>query len=224
MSEDPNKIFTPGMSIENKSATANDYGALGCFARRTDDGATVLLSCAHTLFANLADEQNLKIWSPPSSSTCCRHRHIADTLNRWIQGFGPKVIMLEIGLPEQDEGYETDCAIARVRPGVLFSNEHALLGMITGTPTSGLGVSAAPPPWGTPPSPEQLVRFISPETGRVHHGTILEPEHRGAYKDGPPLDPLLWPLHAGREGGEARPNIGQLVVMPRPAPGEPLDL
>jgi hypothetical protein len=86
MSEDPNKIFTPGMSIENKSATADDYAAIGCFARTTSDGATVLLSCAHTMFADLSDETNLKIWSPPSIFTCCRHRHIADTLTAGSMG------------------------------------------------------------------------------------------------------------------------------------------
>ncbi len=223
MGDDPNTVYKPGDMVANPTATTgSDDGALGCFATASD-GSVVLLSCAHVLFANRADSQNLNIYSPPSSSTCCRHRHIATTLKSWLDGFdGPHTVVPDGGEPP-DEGYYTDAAIAKLEPGVLYSNEiPGGIGMIAGTPSSGLGVPT-PPAWGTPPTNDQLVRFYSPNTKRVHYGTLLPPPHPGSVQGGPRLDPLQWPYGAGQNNdteNDTQALVGALIVLPRPGPGE----
>lgn len=228
------KIYTPGMAIENKP---QEIGALGCFARRRDDpSVSVLLGNAHVLFGSATGQQNVRIYQPPSGSTCCRKTHIATTLETWDAGFGSVVV---VRVPEgpvaggdaadfpggELRGYETDCAIARIVDGIRFTNEIPIIGMIQGTPPAGdLGVVGVQPSTEAP-APEQLVRFYSPRTERVHYGTIVPSPKAGTYVSGGSgaVNPLLWPWPAGDDSdasSDARPNINQLVVMPRPAPGE----
>ena len=213
-------IYTPGLPIENETGAE---GALGCFARRRGDGAAVLLSNAHVLFANATSRRNVKIYQPPSSTSCCRNEHIATTLNTWQQGYYR--VRVDVG-GTVHEGSETDCAIARLEAGIRFTNEHPQLGMIAGTPApGGLGLVPGPPDFDTPPTADQYVRLFSPMTQTLRYGTVLRNAGTaGTYVEGgsgPVPEPLLpvpsthtWPE------GTLYPPINQFMVMPRPAPGE----
>jgi hypothetical protein len=216
------KIYTPAMAIENKPQAE---GVLGCFAqKRGDPGTKVLLSNAHILFGQVPEQTNVRIYQPPSGSTCCRKTHIATTLNTWEDGFLPVEVRLA-GETEVRRGSETDCAIARLVEGIQFTNQIPEIGMIAGTPPAGdFGITAGPP-FGTAPREEQYVRFYSPLDNRVHYGTVLTLGDSATYVSGgtgsvPPLlsprsvqNPLA-PLHT------AVPPINQLLILPRPTPGE----
>src|SRR4051812_26771399 len=100
---DNSTIFHPGDMVSNHND--DDDGSLGCFARASD-GSTVVLSCAHVLFAKKQKGRNYAIYSPPPSSTCCRHQ-IATTLNTWSDGFdGPVTSVADNG--PTDIGFFTD--------------------------------------------------------------------------------------------------------------------
>lgn len=218
-------VYAPGMDIGNPSATTGgEDGALGCFARKRDDQSPVLLSCAHVLFANLPDAQNLAIACPPPSSTCCSGTQIATTLKTWVQGFGTQLSVKITGVTQVQSGFQTDCAMAKLLDTVSFTNEIPVIGMISGAPSGNLGIVAGPP-FGTPPTADQYVRFYSPLTKRVHYGTILTLPDQGTIIGGGALDPLLepWTVDTSLDAmAEAQPNIAQILVMPRPAPGEGL--
>lgn len=213
-------IYTPAMPIENDTGAE---GALGCFARLRSGGTPVLLSNAHVLFANARSRRGVRIYQPPSSSSCCRNQHLATTLNTWQQGFH-RVRVSITGQPIQ-LGSETDCAIARLQPGIQYTNEHPQLRMITGTPPAGdLGVVIGPN-FGTPPTANQLVRLYSPMTRRVHYGTVMRNiGPPGTYVEGGTgtvPDPLLTLASTASLYGDVfLPPINQLMILPRPPPGE----
>jgi hypothetical protein len=224
-------IYTPGMLIENPAQSGTvDYGSIGCFAK-TRANETVLLSCAHVLFGDMTLMTKVKIYSPPSGSTCCRHSHIATTLGTWQGGFDPPVTVIADDEPTNPyEGYETDCAIAELEPDINYSNEIPKIGMISGTPPDGSSGVVERPAWGTKPSDEHVVRFYSQGSRKVNYGVILKPTATGSYVSGAarvPLDPLVWPKPALDKSTDAArnalPNIGQFMVMPCPAPTESLD-
>ncbi len=217
-------IYTPGMAIENKP---QEEGALVCFARkRTDPDVAVLLSCAHVLFGSATQQTDVRIFQPPSSSSCCRNTHIATTMHTWDRGFRHVTVQIS-GEAEIKEGYETDSAIASLVNGLHFTNEIPQIGMIAGTPPPGdLGVVEAPP-FGTPLADHHYVRFYSSQTLSVHYGTILRwtDTDTGTYVRGGagPVPTLLYPWPVSDWGDEltdGRPNINQLLVIPRPPPRE----
>lgn len=227
MGDDLTKIHRPGDSIGNGWSRRGDTdGSLGCFAR-FQDGSVVVLSCAHVLFAHY-HTTNLSIYSPAPTSSCCKHDHIADALNTWDDGFGRKISIRPSGTDsdgkpwDPDTGYEIDCAIARMRSGYLYTNEIPKIGMISGTPPSGFGITA--PTDLAAPSSDQIVRFFSKQLNRVQYGVVISPPFSGTYVDsGQPLDPLRWTTggDADRED-DVKAMIGVLLVMPIPAPGESL--
>lgn len=222
-------IYQPGMGLKTE---AGAEGALGCIARTTGGplgaGVAVMLGCAHVLFGNVPARTNVEIRQEGASSTCSKMPVIARTAYDWVTGFRPVQINVAGEPNPVRDGYETDCAIGRLAPGVQFDNR--ILGLnvvIAGTPEgTDLGVQT-PPPFGTAPQPEHLLRFYSPVDHRVHWGTIVTrtPAFNATYVEGGSgaVSPLVWPevnsVWLDRLA-EALPNINQFMVLPRPAPGE----
>jgi hypothetical protein len=198
--------YTPGMVITNK---ANDFGALGCFAKKGND--VVLLSNAHVLFADndLIEEPQLGIYQPNYASCCGGGENIAATLNNRNTGFRP--------VPGQPGSADTDCAIAKLLPGIPYTNQIPQIGMIAGA-----GPLPAPsvllPDFTTMPSDQQLFRMYSPLAARggLRYGTIL----RAGGNAPPPL--TKGPVVTNDPMVPVPPLYNQLVVLPRlpPVSGE----
>ncbi len=181
--------YTPGLEVGNSS---KESGALGCFARlNSDPSVRVLLSCAHVLFANQRELQNLPIYQPPGSSTK-RGPMIATTLNHWYDGFN--WVHSETGGADPmgygaQYGSQTDCAIAQVGEGISFTNEiPGGIGMIQGTPPAGdLGVVQGPNfsstegEFGGIPEAHHYVRFYSTTRNSVQWGTVANPPYHGSF-------------------------------------------
>jgi hypothetical protein len=221
--------YAPGFEVKNQ---ANEQGTLGCFARTVTGnpagaGVPVLLSAAHVLFGSIADQQDVAIYEPTESgTTCSKSVRLAKTLLSWAAGFRDVTIRVGLsgGTTENRTGAETDCAIARLEPGVHFSNDIPGIGTIKGTPPTGnLGVVEGPP-FGTAPLAGQYVRFFSPLTKHVHFGTILKPPaFTATYVAGGsgPVNPLVWPepaTHSTDEGQDMKGTINQILILPRPDP------
>jgi hypothetical protein len=173
-------------------------GTLGCIAKIGNEVA--LLSAAHVLFAGARQRQGIKVLLD-ASSTCCTTQ-IATTIGSWKGGFRPAA----------GNSFDTDCALALLAPGTQYDNTlPGGIGMIAGTPPKDQGVVKGPE-LGTPPTPQQLVRFYSREDGEVRYGTLISGtggtlRHPNVLSD--PSD--------ARE--DILPHSGQFWVMPRATPG-----
>ncbi|MBZ9772623.1 hypothetical protein [Mesorhizobium sp. CO1-1-8] len=132
----------------------------------------------------------------------------------------------------------TDCAVARLDPGVKYSNELPITGgriPITGINTDYLSLIG--PNAGVSPKPEQYLRIVSPNNkGRVVYATmlfdevdsssnttvVLEPDatHPEARIVTPIFEKGITPDIAGVGG---KTSIRHMILLPRPEPidGEP---
>ncbi|MEO8700576.1 MAG: hypothetical protein ABI867_11060 [Kofleriaceae bacterium] len=210
-------VRLPGMLIEN---SASEVGSLGCFAKVNGTSDIVLLSNAHVLFASVRDSTSVKIYEPPSCSSCCRNDHIGTTLLDWASGFRHVEVKLSNNQPSS--GYETDCAIAKLEAGILYSNTIPGIGMIAGTVTgSDLGVTKGPD-FGNLWTDDNVVRMYSPMLGRVVYGTVLHTGMTATYTSGgsgavPAL--LTAERIANTEPLSDAPDlpIDAMMILPRPS-------
>ena len=226
MSGGSDTTFTPGMQLETNKG---GEGAIGCFAHAVGQPSQrLLLSCGHVLFAGAGlvdDFGEAKVYSPPSSSSWCRHTRIAVTRGKPSDGF--RHVEMKVtppgGQPAVVTGFDTDAGIAGVLPNVTFANTVPGIGAIMGIPASGLGFGVPAPD--ALPGPDDYLRFYSPLDKTVHWGTAaVAVEATAEYLD-PPLGPVPSPLIPARIGSavgdemaDARPNLGLFLVIPRPPP------
>ncbi|MBC7782822.1 MAG: hypothetical protein H7144_03200, partial [Burkholderiales bacterium] len=242
-------VYTAGMQIESKLAGSgltigsSNQGALGCFAKDSA-GKPVLLTNSHVMFPHYLALSHLGVYQPDYSSCCSGGDKIATAVfdpakvidGKYKGGFKEK---LGIGYipgpfgPTKSGGplhcSETDCAIARLDPGVQFRNvlktpdgEIAING-INDDVLSVLGPSA-----GTAPAPDQYVRIFTPrDGGKLIYGTLtwtvteeipdsievngirLSPIFRNGFVIGSPED---------EERAGSFPSINQFIILPRPKP------
>jgi hypothetical protein len=216
-------VNTAGMAIENAKGSE---GALGCYARTVTGNVPVLLSCAHMLFGSAHFLTNVCI-SRQSSSSACFFRSVGKTLNAWPDGFGAVANILtdtNTGESFPVAGSDTDCAIARLDPGIVFSNEfpaNSQLGMVQGTPPPGqLGV----PLWlpSQAPSPAHIVRIYSPVREATVEGVVVAarfPNMIAKHFDGTPIPDQVYPLRIEPQMGDSQTLVNQLLILPH-APAE----
>jgi hypothetical protein len=243
--------YTAGMHIESKipggflTVGPSREGALGCFARDSA-GKPVLLTNSHVMFPHFIATPHAGIYQPDYSSCCSGGDKIATVVfdskqikdGKFKGGFK---ITLGAGVvpAPNDKGFtktnstmtcaETDCAIARLDPGVQFRNVLKAPGgdiVITGVEEDVLSVLG--PKAGTTPAPEQYVRVFTPRSGgKLIFGTLtwtiteqftdvinenghkITPIFRDAFVVGSPE--LM-------EAAGTVPPINQFVILPRPKP------
>ncbi len=225
-------VYQPGMGLRTETGAK---GALGCIARTAGGplgtGVAVMLGCAHVLFGDAPTRTDVAVQQEGASSTCSKMPVIARTSLDWVTGFRPVRINVAGEPKPVRDGAETDCAIGRLAPGIQFENR--ILGMnvvIAGTPQGSDPGVQKPPPFGTAPQPQHLLRFYSPVDKQVHWGTIVTrtPAFNATYVEGGSgaVSPLVWPeLNTSYLDAiaDTLPNINQYMVLPRPAPGESYD-
>ncbi|MEV5892506.1 hypothetical protein [Nonomuraea fuscirosea] len=237
-------FITAGASIEtnhNKGA-----GSLGCFARDSS-GHPVLLSCAHVLFPGFKVIDKLAVYSPDYSSCCSGGVRIGRPVydpnqkaqptegeewvggyhdGQWTGGFNwiPAKVRV-MGTVVNGHASETDCAMARLDPGVKFHNAWQVnLGStvtsipIKGAVTDGLGIAKGPPV-GTLPSHEQYVRVYNAVNGRLRFGTMLS----NTLSEPDVADPDRIIMRVGMSdprdhGSGSKTNVNQFMILPRPSP------
>jgi hypothetical protein len=216
-------VNTAGMAIENAAVA---IGALGCFARTINGNLPVLVSCAHVLFGGAQFLTNVCI-SRQSSSSACLFRSIGRTLNAWGDGFGGVANTLtdtNTGEQVTVTGSDTDCAIARLDPGAVFSNEfpvNSQMGMVQGTPPPGqLGLTLWLP--SQAPSPAQIVRMYSPVSQSMVEGMVVALRFSNMiarHFDGTQIPDLVYPWVIEPQQPDTQPLVNQLLILPRaPAP------
>jgi hypothetical protein len=226
-------------------------GALGCFAL-DEAGHFVLLTNSHVMFPNFVAVPHQGVYQPNYSSCCSSGDKIATAVfdqtkvkdGRFKGGFKIKLGAGVIPAPNE-LGFtttksvlpcsETDCAIARLDPGVTFKNVWK-----TATeeiPINGENedvLSILGPKAGTAPAPNQYVRVYTPrDGGKLIFATLVWQltDNNNPDKievDGELLTPIYEngfvfgsPEEMDAQGG--MPSINQLVLLPRPKPipGEP---
>lgn len=243
--------YTAGMAIESKLAGSvlhlgpSQSGALGCFAKDAS-GKPVLLTNSHVLFPHFLALSHLGVYQPDYSSCCSGGDKIATAVfdatqikdGKYKGGFKQKLGSGVIPAPN-DKGFtktksvlscsETDCAIARLDPGVRFRN-------VLKTPSGEIAIdgsnddvlSVLGPAAGTAPAPDQYVRVFTPRGGgRLIYGTLawrptsdpqdsvvvngvrLTPIYDDGFVIGSPED---------QETAGSLPPINQFVILPRPKP------
>ncbi|WP_328960619.1 hypothetical protein [Streptomyces virginiae] len=238
-------FITAGASIEtnhNKGA-----GSLGCFARDSS-GHPVLLSCAHVLFPGFKVIGDLAVYSPDYSSCCSSgvrvgRPHYDPKLkaqptegNEWVGGYRegqwtggfnwiPARVRGPGGTNLPGHASETDCAMARLDPGVKFHNawQVDVGGTVTTIPikgavTEGLGIGKGPPV-GTLPSHEQYVRVYNAVNGRLRFGTMLS--NTLSEPDVTDPDRIVFRLGISDpkdHGSGSKTNVNQFLILPRPSP------
>ncbi|MBA3315744.1 MAG: hypothetical protein H0T47_20965 [Planctomycetaceae bacterium] len=206
----------PGILIQSKVAT--DGGTLGCFGRLASDASKiVLLSNSHVLYSDVssygASGDGSKVGQPSvSCCLCCACRVIGT--NRKA-AFNLRIV--NVTSPAEFagtyQGSEIDCAIALVNGKRPYTNE-ALYGMITGTPASGLGVSA-----------NDSVEMVGSTTGRSK-GSVLRLNTVATYQGGASVPDILVPFPmSGTAVDEsfagAFPSINQMLILPDADPDDP---
>jgi len=211
--------YTPGMQIENG---AEVKGALGCFVTRVSDSKIMLLSNAHILFGGATNSQGVNVYQPPSSSSCCKGALIASTLGSWAAGFRAVSVTMSEG---PQTGYETDCAVALLKAQVKYDNTiPGGIGMITGLPPSGLGITGVVLFAGQMPQASDLVRFYSPMSNQVKFGFIIQMNYTATYTAGGTgaVEKELYPKAGKVAGaGDILPLVNNFLVFPVPPPGTP---
>jgi hypothetical protein len=214
----------PGIEIASKGQSG---GSLGCFARvKTSPNTIVLLSNSHVLYGDIADYggsgADVECGQPSVSCCCCCTSHVigenrGDGSNAFGKEVSVHVTHPQLPVEEQDQsGREFDCAAAVLNGKRPYTNQSDY-GMITGTPPSGLGVSAG-----------DAVEKVGSTTGHTT-GTICEFTFHATYTSGGSgtIPSILCPLSFGgkknpqeRSSG-AKGNINQFFVIPDPLPGNP---
>lgn len=197
-------IYKAGMPISNK-LDSDGGGSLGCFAKRGNE--VVLLSAAHVLFAeaNMSPVPQVDIYQP-AYACCGGGAKIATTLQSWSDGFRAVA-----GSPGN---FDTDCAIAKLAPGIQYNNSLDQIGMIAGTasPTPNMEVLD----FTTVPQAAQMVRMVSnlSDGGGLRYGTIMHL-----------LGPAAWPLSTGPFYDDAndaligmKRTMNQFFIVPRLPP------
>lgn len=249
------KVYTAGVEIESNGPGVPDRaeGALGCFAR-DQANRPVLLTCSHVMFPGFVALPQVGIYQPDYSSCCSGGDEIAtpvfdpkEVVNGQFKG-GFKTKLGEVQIPAPNEkGYktslnqlcsETDCAIARLKPGVMFEN-------VLRTPGEDILIKGANPnvlsiPFfkaGTTPPKESYVRVFTPRQGggKLIFATLLwtktsEIPDSIAVDENTPNEYRHTPLfHRGISEDAKRdlmagtlPSINQFLILPRarPIPGE----
>lgn len=244
-------LYTAGASIETNHHDGT--GTLGGFAQ-DKDGNPVLLSCSHVLFPGFQVIANLKVYSPDYSSCCSGGDPIGmpvfnrnqpaqpDGAGGWVRGYqdgtwtggftwiSAKVNVM--GATVDGDASETDCAIARLDPGIRFQNvwqvqqgNQVTSIPIAGTVSDGLGIGKGPP-LGTAPSADQYVRVYSAVTGRLKYGTMIStPPADIHHFDDPDQIIYRWGIADDKDSSDgAKTNVNQFLILPRPtpAPGQSL--
>lgn len=218
--EDP---VSPGVRIQSR---ASGPGTLGCFAEITDKpGQFVLISNAHVLYGpapELGGGFGIKVGQPKvSGCLCCERNVFANNIRHSFK----LEFMLSVEVDPLagysagssiHTGWESDSAIALWNKSRAITNEVGLdVGMITGTPASGLGVSAG-----------DAVKFVGADSGLVT-GTVLEFKLTARYTStGAAIDSILFPeaLEGTAEEEEGSGAlVNQLLIMPDANPENDTD-
>ena len=241
-------LYTAGVSIETNHDEGT--GTLGGFAR-DKDGKPVLVSCSHVLFPGFRVIDNLRVFSPDYRSTCCggepigrpvydRNRKArSDDEGGWVGGYQDGTwtggftstsakIGGAMGATKTGHASKTDCAIARLDPGIRFQNvwqvqqgTSVVTIPIKGAVAEGLGVGKGPKP-GTKPDPGQYVRVYSANSGRIMYGTMLStPPADIHHFDDPDQIIYRWGISdTGDAGMGNKTSVNQFLILPRPTPVE----
>jgi hypothetical protein len=242
------KIYTAGMTIETNANKGP--GTIGGFGRDAS-GHPVLISCSHVLFPGFKALSNTRVYSPNYSPSFCNGDPIArpvfdvakqasdeGVVEGWVGGYhagtwtgGFNWIAAKVnvdGHKMRGHASETDCAAARLDPGVRFSNawQINLSGTVSTIPLKGavtdsLGIGKGPE-LGTAPTEQQYVRLYSAEHETLQYGTMLfRPTlGRDVPEAGDP-DNLLYRSGIGNlndAGVGSKANVNQLLILPRPTP------
>ncbi|MFD5521050.1 hypothetical protein [Streptomyces sp. NPDC127066] len=234
-------FVTAGASIETNHDKRE--ASLGCFARDSS-GRPVLLSCSHVLFPGFTIIDDLAVYTPNYSKCCSSGVRIGQPVfdrnvkaqptegDEWVGGYhagtwtgGFNWIPAKVrvmGTVVNGHASETDCAMARLDPGVKFHNawQVDLGGSTTTIPLKGAvidGHGIVPgPPVGTLPSSEQYVRIYNAVNGRLRFATMLS---HPATQDDP--DPLIFTIGVSGpkdHGRGSKANVNQFLILPRPSP------
>ncbi len=213
---DTQSTLRPGILITSKAVPGG--GSLGCFVRLVSDPSmTMLLSGAHVLYGDVASfgssGNGTDVGQPRvSCCLCCACRVIAEN----FRVAPPRMVRVNVTSPAEFAGtftgVEFDCAIAKVNGKRAYTNQ-AEYGMITGTPSSGLGVVANSP-----------VEMVGSSSG-PSKGFVLELTTVASYVGGGSISNLLYPLPARSDDldeqmGGTHPNINQLLIAPAPDPND----
>jgi hypothetical protein len=251
--KDPPEL-TAGMEIGGKIAKGDQAeGVLGCFARVKGTTQPVILSCSHVIFPGFVAVPHQGIYQPKYSSCCSSGEKVATAVfdskkvaftesnggffggykdGKWFGGFN--------SFPGKKKGFggtsdklghasSTDCAIARLDPGVKYKNVWPDGTVIKGAATQdglGLGVGKGPAAGGTRPTKEQYVRIYTPRLKKVIYGTMLShhngPEQIRVADPETIVYPFIIESSDDAESG-VKPSIDQFLILPRPAPNEQYD-
>ncbi|MEV4476513.1 hypothetical protein ACFFR3_19535 [Nonomuraea salmonea] len=237
-------FVSAGASIETNHGKGP--GSLGCFARDSS-GHPVLLSCSHVLFPGFKVIGDMAVHSPDYSSCCSGGVRIGRPVydpnqkaqpieggewvggyreGQWTGGFNwiPAKVRV-LGTVVNGHASETDCAMARLDPGVMFRNvwQVDLGGTVTTIPikgavTDGLGIGKGPV-LGTLPSHEQYVRVYNAVNGRLKYGTMLS----NTLTEPDVSDPDRIIMRVGMSDPSdhkagSMTNVNQFMILPRPSP------
>jgi hypothetical protein len=247
---DPPKVYTAGETIETN--THDGPGTIGGFGQDAA-GHPVLISCSHVLFPGFAALSDIRVFSP-NYKCCCGGdpigRPVFDPAKQasdegadgfvggyhdgnWTGGFNWVAAQLtENGKKVSGHASETDCATARLDPGVRFSNVWQVEqdGAVTTIPLKGaitgsFGIGKGPA-FGTAPSEQQYVRIYSADHKRLQYGTMLSTPPDTEHADDP--DHLLWRIGIGDKTDAmagCKANVNQFLFLPRPTPvaGQPYE-
>jgi hypothetical protein len=256
---DPPKVYTAGETIE--TSTHDGIGTIGGFGQDAA-GHQVLISCSHVLFPGFVALSDTRVFSPDYSSSCCGGdpvgRPVFDAAKQasdegvegfvggyhagtWTGGFNWIPARINVnGANVPGHASETDCAAARLDPGVRFSNVWQvqqdsavttipLKGAFTDPPGDGTGLDfgiGKGPAFGTAPTEQQYVRIYSAAHKRLQYGTVLSTPPDIEHAGDP--DHLLYRFGIGNgtdasDGSKA--NVNQFLILPRPTPvaGQPYE-
>jgi hypothetical protein len=248
--------YTAGTQIEVSNTRligdVSRTGALGCFAL-DKTGRPVLLTCSHVMFPGFLAGPRFGVYQPDYSSCCSGGDKIATPVynpndaasykdGKWKGGFliqvGQTYRPGPMGVPKKTANNETcsltDCAIARLDPGVPFSNVLKAPGgdiKINGVNREVLDVLG--PLAGTTPKREEYVRVFTPrDGGKLIYGTITwkfteEVVDSIKVDDTPGAERRVTPIFNNgfsdksaeqEETAGVLPYINQFIILPRPEP------
>jgi hypothetical protein len=250
--KDPPEL-TAGMEIGSKIVKGDQaQGVLGCFARVKGTTQPVILSCSHVIFPGFVAVPHQGIYQPKYSSCCSSGEKVATAVfdrkkaafadsgggffggykdGKWFGGFN-SFPGAKVGFGGTTDkagiGSNTDCAIARLDPGVKFKNVWPDGTVIKGaTPDGfGLGVGKGPKAGGVRPTKEQYVRVYTPRLNKVIYGTMLSHHNAAAQIRVTDPETIVYPfIIENSDDAESgiKPSIDQFLILPRPAPNEEYD-
>jgi hypothetical protein len=211
--DDFQPLLKPGIQIKAKG---QGDGSLGCFARLTAAPNTiVMLSNRHVLYGDVADfgssGDGNDCGQPSVSCCCCCASHvIGQNRGNGVNGFD--LVVVKVTHPQNSgtfTGSDIDCAVAVLNGKRPYTNQSEFYGMITGTPATGLGVSAG-----------DTVEKVGATTGHTK-GTICEFNTSAVYQRGGTgaVPNILWPYpmvgdFLTENSAGATGNINMFFVIP----------